>query len=109
MKIESGREEVIRYSYICDLCGKGTEHHRVCSICSRDLCSNCTKFDPRDMGDYPEKYCYNCFKVGDKYLRQISIEEEKCETIVEKLEQEWRDEALESIKSTEEGKNVGQT
>ncbi len=34
MKIEAGKEEVIKYSYICDICGKGTEHHRVCSICN---------------------------------------------------------------------------
>ena len=98
MRIESGKEEVIKYSYICDLCGKGTEHHRVCGICGRDLCSDCTKFDPRNMGDYPEKYCNSCFKVGDKYLRQIEVEQEKFDMLIEELEHKWRDDAIKSIK-----------
>jgi len=83
MRVETGKEEVIKYSYICDICGKGTEHHRVCSICGRDLCSSCTKFDPRDMGDYPDKFCGQCFEIGQKYLDRIGIEQEK-----------WRDEAM---------------
>ena len=106
MRIEAGKEEIIKYSYICDLCGKETGYHRVCSICGRDICSSCTKFDPRDMGDYPEKYCESCFNIGQKYLGQISAEEEKCDVIVENLEQEWRDEATKVLKK---GQNVGQT
>lgn len=100
MRIEAGKEEVIRYSYICDLCGKGTERHRVCSICGRDLCSSCTKFDSRDMGDYPENYCSHCFKVGYKYLGQIEVEQEKFDRIVEELEQRWKDEAIKNIKES---------
>ena len=106
MRIEAGKEEIIKYSYVCDLCGKGTGHHRVCGICGIDICSSCTKFDPRDMGDYPEKYCESCFQIGQKYLDQISSEEEKCDAIVENLEQEWRDEAIKVVKK---GKNAGQT
>lgn len=104
MRIEAGKEEVIKYSYICDLCGKEVAHHRVCSICGRDICSVCTKFGHRDRGDYPEKYCVNCFQIGQKYLDKISAEEEKCEVIVENIEQEWKDEAISAIKK---GKNVG--
>lgn len=99
MRIEKDREEVIIYSYICDLCGKGTEHHKVCSICGRDMCSNCTNFDPRDMtADYPEKYCDSCFKAGEKYLRQIKVEQEKFDILIEELEQKWKDDAIRSIK-----------
>ena len=50
------------------------------------------------MGDYPEKYCNCCFKVGDKYLRQIEVEQEKFDMLIEDLEQEWRDEAMKIIK-----------
>lgn len=99
MEIDTGEEEVIKYSYICGICGKKTEHHRVCSICGRDLCSSCTKFNLRDMGDYLEKYCELCFNIGQKYLDQISIEEEKCDAIVKNLKQGWRDEAVKAIKN----------
>jgi len=100
MKVETGKEEVIKYSYRCDLCGKEAAHHRTCGICGRDICSDCTKFDPRDTGDYPEKYCVPCFQIGQKYLDQISSEEEKYDVIVENLEQEWRDEAIKAIKGS---------
>lgn len=102
MRIGTGKEEVIKYSYICDLCGKGTEHHRVCSICGRDICSSCTKFDPRDMGDYPEKYCDSCFNIGRKYLDRISTEQEKFDVLIEEIEQEWRDEAIKVVKISKE-------
>lgn len=92
----------IKYSYICDLCGKGTGHHRVCGICGRDLCSSCTKFDPRDMGDYPSVYCDHCFQIGQKYLDRISIEQEKFDALIEELEQEWRDEAIKVVKTSKE-------
>ena len=100
MRIEKGREEVIIYSYICDFCGNGTEHHRVCSICGRDLCSDCTKFDPRNIGDYPEKFCINCFQIGQKYIDQINIEQEKFDALIERLEQEWRDDAIKALEMT---------
>lgn len=96
MRIETGKEEIIKYSYICDICGKGTEHH--CSICGRDLCSSCTKFDPRDIGDYSDKYCGQCFHIGQIYLDRIIIEQEKFDDLIEKLEQEWRDEAIKAVK-----------
>lgn len=102
MRIETGKEEVIKYSYICDLCGKGTGNHRVCGICGRDLCSSCTKFDPRDMGDYQEKYCDSCFNIGRKYLDRISAEQEKFDVLIEEIEQEWRDEAIKVVKISKE-------
>lgn len=99
MRIESGKEEIIRYFYVCDLCGKGVSQHRTCGICGRDLCSDCTRFDPRDIGDYPEKYCHSCFDIGKKYLDQISMQQEKFDVIVEELENKWRDEAIRSLKN----------
>lgn len=65
MRIEAGKEEIIKYSY--------------------------TKFDPRDIGDYPPVYCGHCFQIGRKYLDQISIEQERFDTIIEKIEMEWKD------------------
>lgn len=105
MRIEAGKEEIIKYSYICDVCGKGTVHHRVCGICGRDICSDCTKFDPRDIGDYPSIYCVNCFQIGQKYLDQISIEQERFDSIIEKIERMWKDEAISTVKKD---KNIGQ-
>lgn len=99
LRIEAGREEVIQYAYICDLCKKGYRHGSVCSICGRDICTNCTKFDPRDMGDYPSKYCNECFDIGEKYLERISVEEEKHETVIATIEEEWRDEAIKAVKN----------
>lgn len=97
--IETGREEVIQYSYICDLCKKGYKHGSNCSICGRDICSSCTRHDPRDIGDYPSKYCSECFAIGEKYLEQIKVEEEKHETAIATIEEEWRDEALKAVKN----------
>lgn len=94
VRIEAGIEEVIQYAYICDLCKKGYKHGSVCSICDRDICISCTKFDPRDMGDYPSMYCNDCFAIGEKYIDRINAEEEKHSTVIEKIEQEWKDEAL---------------
>lgn len=102
MKIETGKEEVIKYFYICDLCGNRTEHHRFCSICGRDICYDCTKLDPRDMGDYPVKFCNQCFDVGQKYLRRINAEQEKFDVLIEEIEQEWKDEAIKAVKISKE-------
>lgn len=102
MRIEAGKEEITKYSYICDICGKGTTYHRVCSICGRDSCFSCTKFDPRDIGDYPSLYCIHCFEIGKKYLDRISVEQEKFDALIEEIEQEWRDEAIKVVKINKE-------
>lgn len=59
--------------------------------------------DPRDTGDYPRKYCIDCFKIGEKYLGQIKAEEEeeeeeKFELFEEELEQKWKYDAIRSAK-----------
>lgn len=100
MKIEAGKEEIIKYCYRCDLCGKDSSHRRTCSICGRDMCSDCTRFEPRDViGDYPSRYCSDCFNIGKKYLDIISTEQEKFDATVERLENEWREEATKSVKN----------
>ena len=101
MRIERGKIEIIEYSYKCDLCGKETISSRICSICGRNICSSCTKFDPRDIGDYPTKYCLSCFEVGEKYLDQIVNEEKRLDKIVEELEQKWKDEAIKQLNKSE--------
>lgn len=100
MQIEKGKKEVIEYSYKCDVCGKEPiSYKRVCSICGRDICSDCTKFDPRDIGDYSARFCIACFNIGKKYLQQIEMEQEKFDKLVEVVEEEWKNEAIESIKT----------
>lgn len=102
MRIEKYKEEVITYAYICDSCGKESSHRRVCSICNRDICYKCINFDPRDIGDYSEKFCADCFQIGKPYLEKMSVEEEKFGAIIKEIEQDWRDEAIKKLKETKE-------
>jgi len=98
MRIDDDKEST-KYSYICDICGKGYSNNRTCSICNADICHGCTRLDPRSIGDYPEKFCIDCFNVGKKYLDLICIEQEKFDVLVENLEQEWRGEAIKMSKA----------
>ena len=98
MKIEADREDTIKYMYQCDLCGKVSAHKRTCGICNRDTCSECTFFDPRCMGNYPDTYCKSCFNIGKKYFNRMEEEREKFEALTEKIEQDWRDKALKMSK-----------
>lgn len=98
-----GKEEIVKYFYKCDLCGTLSTYKRSCNICGKDICYNCTKFDPRspgmgDTGNYPEKYCLSCFNIGKKYIDRMNKEQEKFDTLIEEIEQEWRDESIRSIK-----------
>ncbi len=99
MKVEVDREETIRFAYQCDLCGKISTHKRFCCICSRDICSDCTKFDPRSYGDCPDKYCLDCFKIGEKYIDRMNEEEKRHDSVIEEIDQEWRDEAMKAFNS----------
>ncbi len=104
MRIIAGKEEIINYSYKCDICGKTSSHRATCSICGRDICYDCTKFDPRDTWDYPEKYCNSCFNIGQKYFHLINIEQERFDALIEKIEQEWKDEAIRLTKESKKDK-----
>lgn len=50
---------------ICDFCDKESRYE--CSLCGRDICytisDSHTKFDPREWGDYPGKYCPDCYEI----------------------------------------------
>ncbi len=102
MKIEVDREERIKFVYQCDLCGKISIHRKICSICNRDICSDCTVFDPICSGDCQDKYCSACFNIGEKYIDKISEEQEKFDTIIENLKKEWIDEAIKAMRLTKE-------
>lgn len=106
MQIEVDRNEAIKYAYQCDLCGKVSAYRRICSICNRDICSDCTLFDPRCNIDYPEKYCTSCFKIGEKYIERMNEEQEKFDIIMEEIEQEWRDEAIKVANLTKTKQNI---
>lgn len=84
-------------AYRCDLCGKVFWHKITCSICNRDICTNCTFFDPRCDGDHPEKYCKQCFDIGKEYFDRMENEREKFDVLIEEIEQEWRDKAIELV------------
>lgn len=98
MKIEADSCDGIKYAYQCDLCGKVSSHRRVCYICNRDICTSCAFFDPRCDGDHPEKYCASCFNTGEKYFKRMEDERGKFDIIMEDIEQEWKDEAIEVAK-----------
>ncbi len=102
MRIEAGKEDVIEYSYICDLCKKSYRYGSHCSICCRDICTSCTKFDPRDTGGHLSTYCNDCFAIGEKYIDRINAEEEKHETFIATIEEEWKDEALKAVKNNKQ-------
>ena len=102
MKIKKEERKVEVYSYVCDFCNTEVSTNRVCSICGKNICYEHSNYDPREYGDYPTKYCGDCFNVGKKYLKQIENEENKHNIIIEKLENNWIDEAIQYSKIIKE-------
>lgn len=100
MKIEVGREGTIEHMYQCDLCGRASVNRITCSICDRDICPSCTFFDPGWMGDSTDKYCESCFNIGKEYFKRMEEEQEKFDTLMEKIEQEWKNKAIEAANLT---------
>ncbi len=86
------------YSYVCDFCNTEVSTNRVCSICGKNICYEHSNYDPREYGDYPTKYCDVCFNIGKKYLKQMDLERDKYDIIIEKLENDWKNEAVEFLK-----------
>lgn len=109
MQVEVDREEKIGCIYQCDLCGKISKYRRTCSICNRDTCSNCTFFDPRWMGDHLDTYCKSCFNIGKEYFDRMEEEREKFDILMEEIEQEWKDKAIEAANSTKIKSNSRQS
>lgn len=96
MKLKVGRENSIDNTYQCDICGEVSVYKVTCSICGRDMCSSCTFFDTGCFGNYTDKYCESCFNIGKEYFDRFKKEREKFDTIMEKIEREWKDRAIEA-------------
>lgn len=103
MEVEIDREdtttEMMKFVYSCDLCGKISRHRRICSICNRDICSSCTFFDPRCIEDYRDMYCESCFNIGEEYFRRMEEERKKFDIVIEEIEKEWKEKAIEAANS----------
>jgi hypothetical protein len=69
VKIPAQKEKtILKEQYVCDICGKSSQNPMSkCILCGKDLCngtfSKCRLFDPRDYGDYPNKYCPRCYEI----------------------------------------------
>ena len=71
-EIKKKTETIETKIYTCDACGKKISPDVYsCVICGDHLCYDCVLFDPREMGDYPDKYCKSCWDVGDYYRKEI--------------------------------------
>ena len=83
---------VKRYTYICDSCGKDSKDNRflrICYICGRQICRDCTNWfeadsnllSPNWHSDYPDSVCDECWDRGKTFREQI-------QTIRDKSDQE---------------------
>ncbi len=83
-------KKVRRSKTVCDFCEKVALAR--CCLCKRDTCyglrSSHARSDPRDYGDYPARYCPECYalkfegyfdKEYNKMQRRHEMEEEELE------------------------------
>ena len=68
IKVPTQLEHTVKKElYVCDVCGQEDIVAVSCCLCHRHICSGtsseCRYFDPRDFGDYPDKYCPKCYKL----------------------------------------------
>ena len=89
---ESVRKE-IKKIYICDYCSKRTGAHNRCCMCDKHVCSDHEEFDWRNGGDYPPRYCKQCWDIGEKYRRQIEAIEMELDIKIAAIEDAWLKEA----------------
>ncbi len=68
-------------------------HLRTCFICGRDICEDCTVHDDRTFGDYPTKYCKECWDIGEEYRNKMRDLQIECDEKTENLEIGWRNKA----------------
>ena len=87
--------------YFCDDCGKQISSLRKCCMCHKDLCGGCQILH-RWEGDHAVIYCKDCLRIGEPYLRQLSLLQTKYELDSEVLEIEWREKIAK--RKAEEGK-----
>jgi hypothetical protein len=48
------------------------------------------------LGDFADIYCESCFNIGKEYFDRFKKEQEKFDTIMRKIECEWRAKAIEA-------------
>jgi len=80
--------------YNCDVCGKTLDRVNRCHICEKDLCYCCTTYDDRDCGDYPTKYCDQCWDIGKPYREKMATIENESDEKICKLNAQWKNEAM---------------
>ena len=78
--------------WYCDIC-KNIINDRYssynCKCCNKDLCNRCSIYDDRDMGDYPDRYCKSCWKVGEPFRKKIEEIKNGVYKEESRLEEEW--------------------
>lgn len=61
-------------TYICDFCGYSIKSEGAiytCSLCEKHACTgravgnakHCMRWDPTEIGDYPDAFCPNCYNL----------------------------------------------
>ena len=88
------KEETVLF---CDVCGKKIQNYTSCSICYRELCDNCSK-DMEFTSSMWYSPCPICFKLKDKYFKEIQKYFSESEVLRDKgidLLNMWKKESLE--------------
>lgn len=62
------------------------------------MCLKHTQFDPRDLGDYPDQFCQECWNIGEKYRKLMVEIEEEADIKIEVLNDHWKEDAIKSLK-----------
>lgn len=84
---------------VCDVCGNAVTNTfacpaRQCCMCRHDICHECTVFDDRETGDYPARYCENCWYVGGPFREQQRAAEKQCDKAIDEADMEWAEACL---------------
>ena len=96
-------KKIIVENYYCDICGDKAEdswgNPYICRICHRNICNkHLIRDDSWDSGDYPDKYCKNCWDIGKKYRDEIEKIKESSEAEADKKNEEWYQKAIKDLK-----------
>lgn len=103
MKVEKEEVRKVKITeYYCDECGEEASdsfgNPYICKICYKNFCNKHIVRDDRHWGDYPDKYCQNCWDIGKKYMDKIKEIDLKSEEDMEEQEALWYKEARGHIK-----------
>ena len=87
------RTNIVKHiEYYCDVCGVKIVSYEltICCVCKKHLCSRCSTLSNDVFGGMaPSHYCRICWKVGNKYRRQIIDETLKYNDIIKAIEDDW--------------------